>query len=243
MHLKKLSGSNWKGGNFNLALGLLNIITGENQVGKSAIAEAVRVALLGYSPEHGKKTADTFGFAGAKLGASSMELVGLLSDGRPIMHKWKQGKKGAVKYDGENPLELPPVLLDINDYLERSGPDKVRFIFNRLDLAGLGFGLDRMVARLKREVKVETPTEVSEAALGQLVDDITELDEVRGDVGQSLQEWMDAVIEKIKKNRDEAQAIVESMTGTITGTSAMAAGENAAPIRFDADALTEARRK
>jgi hypothetical protein len=239
-HINRIRTTNWQGRSVDQPLAPLTIITGDNMKGKTAITNALRVALIGYSPKHGKKAADTFGFAGARTGAASLGVGLEVSDGQAIHHTWTM-KRGSVKYEGSNPLPTPPVLLDIRDYLQRSGPDKVRYVFQQLDLAALGFGLDKVTARLKKEVKVKSPNEASEAALGQLLDDIAALDEQRHDLGQTWQEWMELVLAKAKASRDECQAIVDSMSGTIVGTSQIPSSENKAPVVFDRQELDNAR--
>lgn len=242
-YIKQLSGTNWKGGNFQVELARLTILTGENQVGKTALADAIRTALIGYSPKHGKTSADMFGFAGARDGASLTGVGATLSDGTTIHHTWKaSGKKGAIKYTGSNPVQCPPVLLDIQDYLKKSGPDKVRFVFEQIDLGKLGFGLEQLSAAIKKAVKFEEPTAQTEAALGTLIDEISALDESRHDLSWTLQAWMEAVISKVKEMRDEQLAIAEAMTGTVQGIGQMTAAENQTPVVFDADALAEARK-
>ncbi len=99
MLIKSISGANIKGRTFNHDLGALNLITGPNKRGKSAIADACRLVLLGYLPELGKTNADTFRLCSA----DKME-VGAKID--VTAHKFSGSAREAITAAGGSATEL-----------------------------------------------------------------------------------------------------------------------------------------
>lgn len=223
MHLKQIAARNFKGRNFDHLLNPITIIHGDNFSGKSAIADAIRVGLIGYHPHHGKRPCDTFGFAGA---GTTMEIsgdVGLIA----FTHKWEM-KRGSVSFETSAPSSMPmvpEVLLDIREYLKLSGPNKARFVFAGIDLEAMGFTTEMITARMKKDVKVDEPSEASERFLNEIVDDIEGLGQERDELKKTHQEWIAGVVARIKEKRDDAKEAAKSMEGTIQGTAQLRAKE------------------
>lgn len=233
-YINRITALNFKGGSFDHELAPCTIITGDNSTRKSAIGYGLSVALLGYSPKHGKSPAKTWGFAGAPGGATEMAVSINIrnSDGlgdQTIAHRWNL-KKGSVKWtlspEGTGMPMVPPALLDVREeFLNKSGPAQVKFIFDQIDLAAIGFTEERLTAKIKAEVKVEAPSETSERVLRDIIEAADDLGSQREDLGWTFQQWIDAVVVAVKKRRDDAQAVVDQMTGVVLGTSQLQARE------------------
>lgn len=222
-YVQQINARNFKGRNFAYPLRPVTLLHGDNSLGKTAVADAIRVLLLGYSPRHGKQPGRTFGFAGSPTGAAEMEVRGIIA-GKTIERLWEL-KKGSVKRGGYDAELVPSVLMDANEWLKLSGPDKTRFIFKLIDLSKAGFSTEKVTARLKTDVKVETPDEASERIIGEVIDAVIDLAEFRDHEGQTHQEWIAAVIEHFKEKQAAAKAVVDDMEGAIGATTTLRAQE------------------
>jgi DNA repair exonuclease SbcCD ATPase subunit len=242
-YVKVIAGKNWQGQNFEHELEPLTAVVGRNRSGKSTIPNALRVALLGYDPTVGNKPGKTFGFIGNPSGAAEGRLDLKLSDGTWTKHVWRS-TKGKIEYTApEAPVKIPPVLLDLQkEFFGKSGPAQADLIFSKMDLEALGFTCEAVTARLKGDVKVETPTKETEAALKLIVEDVESLDQERAEFGWTYPLWMQKVVEGVTERRDAAKETLENMAGTIQGTAQLKAGEEIAEP-FSKAELDAAREK
>lgn len=198
MHITKIQTINWKGYTRTIELDPVTVIIGPNMGGKSAIAEAIRVGLIGYSPRHGKRNSDSFGFIGSPEGASSGSIALTLSDGRVLEHRWSK-KRGSVKYDGPQcSLDVPPLMLDFGVYLSMTGPEKTKYVYRQIRLDDQ-FNANTVVADLRNSVKCEPWLPEHEAALQALVQIVHTQDELREVNGWTLQDWIEVCADEIKK--------------------------------------------
>jgi hypothetical protein len=216
-YINRLSLVNFKAMTRDVILKPVTIFYGDNETGKTGLgSDAVRIGLLGFSPRHGNKPNLTFGFAGAKAGAGRM-MVGVgLSDGTGVDHNWElRGQSVSYSKTGNLPA-VPKELLDTREYLKKSGPEKIRYVFGLVDLPALGFTTEKVTANLKG-IKVDPITEESERVLNQLVEEINLLGEQRDEGGQTYQQWMENVAAHVKTQKQNAEAVLEDMAGTIQG--------------------------
>jgi hypothetical protein len=239
-YVKKITGTNFKGKNFVHPLRAVSVIYGDdNSVGKTAIAEAIRVGLLGYSPRHGKKPSATFGFAGSKTGAKEMSVV--LEVGGSIIERKFELIKGSVKASGFEGVIVPPVLLDVQEWLTLSGPKKTEYVFNRMDLSAAGFTTDKITARLKKDVKVETPDEESERIIGEMLDAVADLAEFRDHEKQTGQQWIEAIRNHFDATLNKAKTVVEQMEGAIGAGTQLQAQDGLNVVENVTEELQKAR--
>lgn len=238
-YVEQISGANFQGRNFNYPLRPVTVLCGENSIGKTATTNAIRILLLGYSPAHGKQSAKTFGFAGSLTGASNMSIKGVVCD-KPVERAWEFKKKKITSSGFEGEI-VPPVLLDANEWLKLSGPAKTKFVFNLIDLSTLGFSPEQIAARLKKDVKVENPDEVSERFIGEVIQTVYDLAEHREHEGQTYQEYIDGVIAYFDGQQSKAKIVIDDMAGAISGTTQLQAQEGLKPIQNITDDLSAAR--
>lgn len=240
--VQRVSGHNWQGRSFTIDLEPLAVIVGENMEGKSSVPHAMRVGLTGYSPAHGKKAGATFGFIGDPNGATKGGVELGFSDGVSVNRLTWEMKRGKIESgEARMDVKVPAVLLDLKEeFFKLSGPKRTDFIFSKMDMTALGFSVDEITARLKRDVKATAPTELTEEALADIVEDVIELDRERVELGQTYQEWLAAVCDKIKGRADESKTTLDQMAGLIQGTTVL---QGSSPILapFDADDLRKAR--
>jgi hypothetical protein len=245
-YVKTIRATAFKGRSFEHELAPCTIIYGENCTGKTAVADALRILLLGYSPRHGSQNAKTWGFAGDPKGAISMSIHGELSDGLAISHGWSlhKGKLSHIYNPAEDQFPMiPTVAQDAREFLGLNGPAKVRFIFNQIDLPALGFTTQKVTARIKADVKVDAPDEDSEAALGQIIEDVEHLAGERDEYNWTYQEWVEKIILRIKEQKADADAVIADMAGTIQGLTQLRAQEGLAANVSVEKELAAAREK
>lgn len=186
--ITSLTISNLKGITTSVRLEKYNLIYGPNSVGKTAILDGITLALLGYHPRLGKKPNLTFALATA--GQNQMS-VGF---NRSLI-TWKRNSKGAVSVDGlESIIDLPPVMLNLKEWLALTGPQKVQYIIEHCgDLSESGMQSLDQIIELNPQVRAEA----------------VKLD--KGNTGEYLRKLGDLA----KANRQKAAAEHETIQGAI----------------------------
>lgn len=192
--ITQLSGTNVKGIDFDYALGQVNMVVGDNFSGKSAVLEAIRLALHGYVARLGKQPGATMELAGELK--NEMTVRALFGE-TPVFQKWTRNKKGGASYEIEGELlKIPPVLLDINDYFDRTAAERVKFVFDKIDLKRFGFDDEQILARLG---KIETtPAALSVIAVKAMLEVVQKTIADRGRFKLTRQVWMDQLLAKLK---------------------------------------------
>lgn len=136
MKLTKITVRNFKGRSGSLDLAQINFLVGQNFIGKTTWADAIRLLLIGYLPELGKTNAATFGLASGR----EMEVSAEFSDGTKANRVWRlkgdsvasSGDFVALEKDGTN--RLFSVMLDASTYFELSDRDRVAYVFANFPL-------------------------------------------------------------------------------------------------------------
>lgn len=236
---------NWKGRSAKYALKPLTVIVGQNQRGKSAIVQAICVGLLTHSPKHGKAASATFGFVGNHKGTTEGRIELDMANGKESRLGWSsRGDKVKLtidgSYNGDEPV--PKEMLDIGEFLKKSGPDRTRHVFSLIDLDEIGFSLEKVTAILKRDIKVESPTQESEQAISEIVALAEHKEKERVKANHTRQDWFESLFISIKAKRDNGQAVLDAMAGMAQGTARLAAAEGAKAF-FDPAKLEQCDRK
>lgn len=240
-HIKNLRTQNWQHANHELNLAPLTAIIGKNMRGKSAIPAAIRVALCEYSPAHGKRPSATWGFIGAEAGATSGGVELTFADGKVNAQKLKMSGGKLERVANRMDVKVPPVLLDLHEeFFKLTGPKRTDFVFSRMDMTKLGFSVEEITARLKKNVKVAEPSELTETKLADIISDVEETDRLRDEAGLSYQDFIARTVAKIKEKADTAKATVEQMAGLVQGTTVLQ-GQADAPPAFSPEELSNAR--
>jgi hypothetical protein len=167
MKLTSIHASNFKGRDFSFKLAPVQVFTGPNFGGKTAVLDAIRVGLIGYLPRLGKRAVDTWELAGdtSKQESPSMEVF-LDTDQTRISHSWSPTKTGAT-HDEALPWQTPTVLFDAREYFERSTADRIDYVFGLTDPAQFGYTDDSLIAAVNA---VETtPYKVSRPIVEEFV--------------------------------------------------------------------------
>ena len=192
----------------------VTIITGPNAGGKTAIADAVKIAVLGYHPALGKQPGKTITLAPDK--ASVMETAARFSDGTGIERSFKRTATGAsVKVTGDEIEGLLPAQLHFEDFLAAKATERQAILsrlMGKVDTAKLTTDLTRKVAEL---------------GLGQFGFKID-----ASVVGNPLTPLVEAVGESAKEVGQSVKQARATLATLVAG---------AVPAAVDADALREAQ--
>ena len=189
--INRITLSNLKGISASYELGELNLICGPNSSGKSAVLDAVTLALLGYIPRLGKKPGATF-----QLATAGTNIMSVATNDRSIT--WKRNAKGVTTVDGlDAECNYPPVLLDINEWLGLTGPARIQYVLDHCGtISGECFEeIDRLLV-LNPKVKVDHSKEDTTVYLRKLLDAAkinlrqlqAELETLQGSINRSLLE-------------------------------------------------------
>lgn len=129
MYPTRVIARGFKRGSFDVALSRANVITGDNFAGKTQILDAVRLALISYLPELGKRPADTFELASGKEMAVELHF----DTGDIIVHEfWLEGnsvKQERTVPDSLKDCNLLTVMLNAEAYFELGAIDRTRYVF------------------------------------------------------------------------------------------------------------------
>lgn len=189
MHIQRASFQNLKGRSGSYDMAPATLICGPNFSGKTAIAEAIRLTLLGHLPEIGKTNGATFALSsGAKMGVSVMLDSGL----RLSREFWEE--RGSIKSKddlGIIALDMKTPLMDPSEYFDASPAARIDYVFSKVTLPE-SFSPDGINATLKRVSLGEEHTEAHEKAQADLIM-----------ICQEVFEESDSVADALKKLTDE----------------------------------------
>lgn len=150
MRLTRIEAHNLKGQTFEHNLAPLQLVLGDNFKGKTAVIEAVRLALLGYIPEIGKQNSSTWELSSH----DAMRVFASFDDtDKTIERKWYlAGQKLATSKNTTDAFdaamaELP--LLNSEHYFGLTDKQRVEYVFSKVTLPD-DYTVGGIVARLQR---------------------------------------------------------------------------------------------
>ena len=148
--ITRVSGINIKGRYFTHELGALCVLVGENAAGKTAITDAITVAVLGYLPALGKKPGGTMALA--PDAAREMEVEVRMMNGNGIRRTFKRNKTGGAGLDSVGtPPALHPAQMAFSEFLNAKPTERhqiLNSLMGRIDCDALGDRIDGELARL-----------------------------------------------------------------------------------------------
>jgi len=138
---------NLKGITASLDFGKAVAVVGPNYSGKTAVADALRLALTGEHPELGKANAAIF-----KLCSGTSLYVGASFDtGLHIDRTWTlRGKSVKAEVMGDTAAALPPFLLDTQIFLKANAKERLRMV-----ASGAGDAEAKAATRLAAELDLQ----------------------------------------------------------------------------------------
>lgn len=167
--IKSIAAVNFKGRSFTHELAPINIVTGPNDSGKTAVADAIRVGLLGYLPSLGKTAGATFQLATGKAMSVRVDMNG----GGTVSREWEL-KKGRVSSKGAD-SGFPDMLFDLKPFFSLTANARTDYLLSLIPDSEVGpdsflsaLGAWEGVAKEDRE-KLEADFKAAVAADGASV--------------------------------------------------------------------------
>lgn len=211
MQIKQISGIGLKTTDFSHRLQPVNIIVGRNFSGKTAILEAVRLALGGYIPELGKQNVAT----GGLCRNGSMEVQVDFDGGAFVKRNWDlRGSTWKSSFEEFKVKPIPAVMLDPNEYFHLGDKDRVRYVFGKTRMAEMS---GEAVVAAVRGLRIEDSTEETEVILSGLVAEIDASDSTRHQNDVAVQAWLECLIADIATRTKEAKQNADRMRKTVEG--------------------------
>jgi hypothetical protein len=161
MILVKVSAQNLKGASFDHALSPRVAIQGPNFSGKTAIFEAIRLALLGHIPEVGKLPKSTWELSSG----DRMSVCVTFDNGGSITRVFQANKTPIVSQDEAGLFDLP--LLNAEHYFSLTDSERTSYVFHHVRLPAV-YTPESIIAQLERysfEDKHSENVETGKAAL------------------------------------------------------------------------------
>lgn len=147
-HITAIAGMNVKGRNFRHELDPLTILVGGNTAGKTAITDAIQIALLGYHPALGKKASATMLLAPESARQMEVEATHLTGSIRRTFTRTKTG--ASAETVGTAP-DLLPAQLHFADFLNAKPTERhatLNSLMAAIDYTALGERLKAKMAAL-----------------------------------------------------------------------------------------------
>lgn len=203
-----ISAVNFKGRDFLHDLTSVNCFTGKNDSGKTAVLDAVRLALLGYHPVLGKQNTETIKL----MGEHSLEMsVHLEFDNKlGIARSWKRNAKGEIKKTEEVGIdEIPAVMLDLRQYLGQTKKERITSITSRFKVEG-ELSEESLASQFS---KIEVlPIGECGPAVKDLLAVLAKSSKKRGSI-KTVQEWLPELISDLDGSRKHMSDIQKFTSG------------------------------
>lgn len=212
---------NVKGVTRDLSLGPVTLVQGGNFVGKTAIANAIRIGLLGYDPTLGKLASATYGLAsGEKM------MVNLALDtGATVCRTWEL-KRGKLVTGGDRDPLIEPMILDHNAYFGMTKQARVDYILGLAAEGAIGQeDITSAMQEIRRPIDPEAKPE-SFAEWKRMGLSVLDLLGAMDQEGATTTDVVDTLIESWTEAAKAAKALVAQMSGATQATEQF--GEEAA---------------
>lgn len=206
----------------------VTIFTGPNSRGKSAMIEAMTLALTGQArsgPDDPKPVKDNRMIYDLYGSAPTMQVgvSGAVNIGRQYVLQ-----KDRVSYIGPKETPIDAMIVDPGEYLSQTGPQRTKTLFKLF--AGETMTTDVFLSEIASELKagVSGGPEVEQAARRVAA----ELDPPRKD--EPLVDWVERLLEKAKENKKLAAANKDRLTEAVRADSQLT---ESMPVQANAEEL------
>ncbi len=135
MNLSNISATNIKGRSFDLPLAAANVLIGSNAAGKTAVINAIQLALLGSVPGHDKTNGGVFELSSG----AAMKVCATTDTIEQVERAWLRKPDGGVGYNqritSPTLASIPVVMLDANEFLGATERKQLEAIFSVMNLS------------------------------------------------------------------------------------------------------------
>lgn len=198
MKPKFISAENFKGRDFQHDLRTVTVFVGANDSGKTAILDAVRVALLGYHPNLGKQNIDTIKLAGENR--LDMNVTLGFEDDLVNSWTWRRNAKNEIKKTEKVDIkDVPAVMLDLREYLSCTKKERIAEITKRFAIESKTVNEEAILAEIE---KIEVlPANERDGSIADLKKVFEKSARRRKTSKTSLQEWLPELVREIDEER------------------------------------------
>jgi hypothetical protein len=208
----KLLCENFKGLDFEHELKLVNMFTGPNESGKTARLRAAIVALLGHDPEIGKQPSATIGFASDRRMDMTIHME--FDNDLFITRTFKRKPNGDVSRTNKGEIpEVPAVIFDAEDYLAATAQERIKTVFNRIDVSKIGIKDDDLIEKLS---KIEAiPAAESQKAVAELLDLVKKSINRRTQLKSTIQAWLEELVKTLQDAAKGQKSLMDGVSGQL----------------------------
>jgi hypothetical protein len=229
-----IGAKNFKGVDFKHDLHAVNLIIGPNWAHKTARLDATQLALAGYHPAVKRTNGEIFeSFAG-----DGDELIAALQfDDDFGVGRTYTKRRDAVKCvvrcsDERDDWTCNAVLIDAGAYLSLTARERVKYLFQMLDLSKIEVKPEAISAEVKN-IKLEENTEHTENAIKSVAKFVCDSFSA---AKQTVQEWLENLVSDLRDKKLEAERDAKRLTQTVAGLTQMRADETPVNLNRPIDA-------
>jgi hypothetical protein len=214
MRLTSISVSNFKGQSFARNLSSLNMVIGENWVGKTTLTDAIRLLLVGYLPELGKAKTSKL------MSGREMLLRGVFDTGETITRKWFVSgdsiKSGAIVPPTIEQFAGMNVMLNADEYFAKSDRERVDYVTAMIPMDADEWS--PIVVQEKIRQSLASPDPEAGYTPADVESYLAKLDDVCTEAGfENPQQFVALAIESTKTFAKESADLSDKMQRTIQG--------------------------
>lgn len=181
MHITNIKFTQVKGRNGDYDVTPATLVIGPNRTGKTAIADAVRVTLLGYHPDLARKNPAILELSAG----SSLSAALTLSTGVQLTRSYQLERNSVKMTSNIDPLNFATPLLDATEYFQMTANERVDYIFGKVQLPP-DYTPDGVIAALHRVSFGEDHSEELQTAKSDFIVICEEVFEETNSVAEAL---------------------------------------------------------
>lgn len=199
-----------------LTLGPVTLVQGPNFAGKTAIAQAIRIGLLGYDPTLGKLASATYGLASGER----MEVGLALDTGATACRTWEM-KRGKLVTGGDKDPLTEPMMMDIEQYFALTKQGRIDYVMGMA--AEGGITNDDVMGALHQASTVQPDwTDDHAGQHAELSQRAIELLEAMDQEGATQKDVVDTLLIDWAEKAKKTKAVVAQMAGATQATEQLA---------------------
>jgi hypothetical protein len=209
-----LSFENVKGRDGQYDLRPINIMTGQNGAGKSAVLWAATIATLGYHPKLGKHNIKSKKL----MGGLRLDMTATLrfDDSTSNFYSLKLKPDGelkkTVKFDHD---DFPEVLYDLHAYLNMEAKERIKEVASKIDDKTLAFDEAEFLKTLQAIEVI--PAAECKLAITELTTFVTERFKRRANAKMKLQDFLEMLVKELEDEKKRFKILKDQASAQMIG--------------------------
>jgi hypothetical protein len=190
----KILFENFKARSAEYTLAPVVMFAGENETGKTACINAIEVAIKGYHHAVGRQPSSTWKFAGQNKSEMTVHIEMDTEAFKTVTFKRKTNGDVSRTVKGELP-DVPEVLFDVSDYLSATAQERIKAVFDRIDVSKITIKDEELLERLGKLEAV--PAAVSQVAVSEMITEVKKTITRRAALKQTPQLWLEELVKTL----------------------------------------------